>query len=352
MPFALLERFRKDPIGVASQTPIVSFALEQGNESGGILKPKGGTTELFGLRGEARIAALDLVESSGTLMMKVDYKNPASKLAAGQDWMPFYFLPWIRNAIVRTTLRPRSQTTRAGVAKTNVAVLPPNAKFLIDQNNVLSGALDPNDPDIFITSAVNGCTVTVRGSREEPTVYHGNAVDVSSFGTKSPVELALAGRETDADGLITLKVADMQRMLLALETADPKADRRAGPHNATPGKMLTQSSYQMLAMQGKVAPGHAQAADTVVRGVAAQEGITKNKSNRVRIMNSQGTVFGVRTAGQWTFYYQKIVMYEIWHDTAGRFSKANWQRDASKPRNYRLVESGEFWPGGAGFVVP
>ena len=51
MSVALLERFRKDPVGVASQQAIRSFDLEQGREGGGILKPKGDTDELFALRG-------------------------------------------------------------------------------------------------------------------------------------------------------------------------------------------------------------------------------------------------------------------------------------------------------------
>jgi hypothetical protein len=350
MSFILIERFRKDPVGVASQTPIVSFDLEQGSGDS-ILKQKGDTKELFALRGEARIAAVDLVESNGALMMKVNHKDPAPRIT-GQDWMPFYFLPWIRNAIVRTTLRPRSLTTRTGAVKGNINQIQANPKFYIDQNNPGSGALDPNDPDLFITSAVNGCTVTVRGSREEPTVYHGNAVDVEGFGTKSPVELALAGREGMAEGLIDMKVGEMRRMLVEMETAHPKADRLGGPHTPASTKILTQSSYQMLAMQGRVSSGHSADADRIVRGVATQEGIDKNKSKKIRLMSSQGTVFGVRTNGQWTFYYQKIVMFEIWHDTAGRLKRAKWERDTSKPRRFRLVEFSEFWPGGAGFVVP
>ena len=285
-------------------------------------------------------------------MMKVNHKDPGPKLAAGQDWMPFYFLPWIKNAIVRTTLRPRSVTTRTGIAKANINQFASNPRFKVDQNNPLSGVLDPNDPDIFITSAVNGCTVTVRGSREEPTVYHGNAVDVASYGSKSPVELAIAGREGMADGLITMKVGEMRRMLIEMETQHVKADRLGGPHAATPTKMLTQSSYQMLAMQGKISQGDSADAKRIIRGVAAEDGINKQQDKKIRLMSSQGTVFGVRKNGQWTFYCQKIVLLEIWHDAAGRFKKAKWERDTSKPRRFRLVEFSEFWPAGAGFVVP
>jgi len=43
--------------------------------------------------------------------------NAEAKITA-DDWMPVYYLPWVPNATVRTTLRPRSQTTRAGLQGT------------------------------------------------------------------------------------------------------------------------------------------------------------------------------------------------------------------------------------------
>ena len=101
MSFPVLERFRKDPVQVASLTPIVSFDLEQ-HEDNTVIKSKAPGDELFAVRGQARIAALDFVEKSNALMMKVDLKNVEAKVTA-EDFMPFYFLPWIRNAIARTT---------------------------------------------------------------------------------------------------------------------------------------------------------------------------------------------------------------------------------------------------------
>jgi hypothetical protein len=349
MSFPVLERFRKDPVQVASVTPIVSFGLEQHGDNT-VIKSAAPGNELFAVRGQARIAALDFVEKSDALMMKVDLKNVEAKVTA-EDCMPFYFLPWIGNAIARTTLRPRSQTTRAGVVK-GLHQMAVNPKFRTDQNDIASAVLDPNDPDVFFTSAVNGCTVTVRGSREEPTVYHGNAVKLAdAHGYKSPCELAgLRGDEVGANNLITIKVQDMQRMLAAFEVADPKADRLGGAHTPAAGKMVTQSEYQMLAYPtGEVAPSQRAAARQMIKTVAKDERVNKKT---VRVASSLGTVFGIRRAGQWTFYYQKLVKFEFLHDVAPWNKKADWQKNPARPSTFRLVEFGEFWPGGTGILIP
>lgn len=348
MSFALLERFRRDPVGVASTTPILSFDAEQ-HGANAILKAKAPGGELFSVKGDVRIAAMDLIESGNTLLVRPATNGVQARLTA-EDWMPVYFLPWMRNALLRTTLRPRSLTTRGGVAKPIVPMVS-NAKFLVDQNAPGSGTLDANDPDVFFTSGVNGCTVTVRGSREEPTVYHGNAIGIADGGGhRSPVELgAMGGDQMGADGLITLKVQDMRRMLDAFEAADPKVDRLAGPHTAAPGKMLTQRTYQSLAAMGQVAPGHAAEVTAAAGGLAREQGV---KPRQVRVVSSVGSVFGIRTAGRWTFYYQKLLKFEFLRDGAPWYQKARWVKDDGRPVTVRLVEFGEFWPGGPGVLIP
>lgn len=349
MSFALLERFRKNPALVASTTPIVSFDHEQaGANATSVLKNKAGDNETYSVKGQSRIAAVDFTEQNNVLLIKAAVKGVEAKIT-NEDWMPIYYLPWIPNAIARTTLRPRSLTTRAGIAKTGINQMATNAKFRVDQNLVTSAILDPNDPDIFVTSAVNGCSITVRGSQEEPTVYHGNAKSLANTdGKKSPVELALDGKETDAAGLIALKRQDMERMLRTFEHNDPKVDRLAGAHATTQSKMLTQSNYQMLVASGMQAPSLKTDVKRITQDIATQKGA---KAKTIRLASSSGTVFGVRKAGKWTFYYQKLVKYEHWHDVAPWYAKANWQRDPAQPAGIHLVEFGEFWPTGPGVLL-
>jgi hypothetical protein len=349
MSFALLERFRKNPTLVGSTTPIVSFDHEQaGANATSVLKNKAGDSETYSVKGQSRIAAIDFAEQNNVLLIKAAVKGVEAKIT-NEDWMPIYYLPWIPNAIARTTLRPRSTTTRAGIAKAGINQMATNAKFRVDQNSATSAILDPNDPDVFVTSAVNGCSISVRGSREEPTVYHGNAKSLANTdGKKSPVELALDGKETDAAGLIALKRQDMERMLRSFETNDPKLNRLAGAHTTSQSKMLTQSNYQMLVASGMQAPSLKNEANRITKDIATQQGA---KAKNIRLASSSGTVFGIRKAGKWTFYYQKLVKYEHWHDVAPWYAKANWQRDPAHPAGIHLVEFGEFWPTGPGVLL-
>ncbi len=344
MSFALLENFRKNPLLVAGGTPIVSFDHEQ-HQGGDILKNKPGDQTSFSVKGDFRIAAVDLAQQNNMLMIRATTEDVESKIV-NEDWMPIFYLPWIADATARTTLRRRSQTTRTGLNK-GLHQMAANNKFLIDQNNLLSGPLDPNDPDVFITSSVNGCSVTIRGSREEPTVYHGNAKSVANLGgKKSPVEVALQD-EIGAASLMDLKRQTMEGYLTNFEIADAKADRLGGMHTATQSKMLVQSNYQMLVFQGKAPPSQINAVKQISKGIAIDEG---RKVKNVKVTSSQGTVFGIRNAAQWTFYYQKLVKYELWVDQAPWFAKANWQKVPGST-SFRLVEFGEFWPGGPGLLV-
>ena len=347
MSFALLEQFRKNPVLFAGRWPIMAFDHQQYKDGTQSLKNSSGDGESFSVKGECRIAALDLIEKNGYLAMSVNLREAAAKIGA-EDWMPFYYLPWITDATARTTLRPRSLTTREGAAKAKVIPqIPNNNKFKVDQNDQHSAVLDPNDPDVFITAAVNGCTVTIRGSREEPTVYHGNAKGTKdASGETGSIGHALMGRDAEANALMELKRQKMEGMLGGYE---PKADRLAGPHTAVPSKMLAQPDYQMLVSSVGVAPSLKGAVSRISKDVATATG---QKVKSVRLPSSQGTVFGMRTGRQWTFYYQKLVKYEFWHDTASLLSKAKWERDTSKPAGFQLIEFGEFWPNGPGRVVP
>jgi len=67
--------------------------------------------------------------------------------------------------------------------------------------------------------------------------------------------------------------------------------------------------------------------------------------------SSNGTVFGIRATAGWTFYFQKLVKYELWKNTAGFFSNAKWEK-VNGSTGYHLVEFGEFLAEWSGVLVP
>jgi hypothetical protein len=63
-----------------------------------------------------------------------------------KHWVPVYFLPWDAGGAIVSMTIPRE------------GVIGPGSHIL--------------DPDIFFTAAINGCSIFIQGSPENPTVYH------------------------------------------------------------------------------------------------------------------------------------------------------------------------------------
>lgn len=337
------QALRNDTLDYIRQTPIISFDLEQLSPDGGEhLKMKIADSELWSVKGKSRIVATDLLRKGDSVIVKVKLKAEDLGAAVANDWMPTYWLPWGRNRVVRTTLRPRSLTTRTGA--------PKEGKDLditrIHVNNV-HYAQDSNDPVFFLTSSVNGCAVFVEGPEEQPTVYHGNAIGVKDEQGRGPMDLALAGKGGGelAQDLIGQKVTTMQDQFNRLSGGDPKLTRGADPFAGQAAKVITQADYQMLVSEGKIGSGFESEAKRVITGVAGEKGV---RNKEVRLKKSQGTVFGLRKGGKLKFYYQKLVFYEIWRDVAPKWKRAQWEKDVSKPPDWHGVASGEFWPYGPG----
>lgn len=331
-------KLRNNTLNYINQTPIISFDMEQSSNDGGqYLKMKLGDEALWSVKGESRIVATDLLPAGNRVGVSVRTDNLDTAIAA--DWMPTYWLPWGRNRIIRTTLRRRSLTTRTGVAKvgiTQIGVNNPNY------------APDSNDPDFFITSAVNGCTVFIEGPEEQPTIYHGNAIGMKDEKGRGPMDLAVTGKGKAAQNLIEQKVMTMQDQFQRLSEGDAKATRGGGVFTPQPAKVITQSEYQMLVMEGRIGSGYELEAKQVTADIAGREGV---RTKEVRLKKSQGTVFGLRTGGKWKFYYQKLVCYECFQDVAPKWKLAEWVKNPAKPTDYHVVAAGEFWPNGPGMAL-
>lgn len=185
--------------------------------------------------------------------------------------------------------------------------------------------------------------VVVEGTREEPTVYHCNAISEAG----SPLQAAL---EMDDDNLaqnrIGQKVNWMSTRMSAMSTADPKA-LKAVNQTAAQRKGTIQTDYMLLAQGGALSSGNQREWAIIRSNIARTIGIQKQTDKRIRIQKSLGTVFGARRNGMWTFYYQKLVCYEIWKDH-GIIGK-KWRMDQGNL--WYVAECREFWPNGGGHAV-
>jgi hypothetical protein len=245
--------------------------------------------------------------NSGCYSAKVQKARPAATDAS--NWFPVFYLPYANNETFRITLKNR----QAGVP----------------------------DPDIFITSAVDGCSVFIEGEPTEPTVYH-----VNHSGGAPP---ALVGNQVAWDAYYDPKRAGMEQRVNL--THSPKALRQNPPlPAATQPKAVHATEYMDLVHERRA--GFEQ--DVYKRQIRDEVKAANPKLKKIRVTGTDykpcGTVFGWRRNGRWTFYYQKrAIMYYLWE--AKKKGLSGGEQTGNRPvcREYPL-DCWEFFPNGKGRV--
>jgi hypothetical protein len=254
-------------------SPILSFDEQAGPVGGGDTSLRTvGSREFVSVRGYSRIRGIDIRDGAAARYLVTAPPDESGDKIRREGYLPSYWLPWGTDRSIRTTLRPRSQTTAMGLVKYDVL------DELYPQSPSFPG-IDSNDPPIFVTSAVNGCSVVVEGSREQPTVYHANAMATGG----SPRDIALRPDATapDVRRAIDAKVAFMQTQVRTFATARPRI--LPGGQVVQPRKMLTQTDYMIYVhSQGRTVPGKGYETEVtnLLRDVAAANGVTND--TRVR----------------------------------------------------------------------
>jgi hypothetical protein len=191
---------------------------------------------------------------------------------------PIYYLPWASNKMLRMTI-PKKGAGGATLA----------------------------DPDIFFTAGINGCSVFIEGSRDNPTIYH-------------------AGTEDKMGGINSGKYwRDLYREYSATAASEPKGAKTYGEVKKN----------QYIVGEGKESDPKYK--DTTRTGVDYEGWIKSNQKDiDVTIVQPWGCVFGLRTGSDWTFYLQKnaVVKYYAFKKS-GLFGTGDRKR-SGKEQTYNL----------------
>ena len=221
-----------------------------------------------------------------------------SHLKTGSSAFPVYYLPWRSNYMMRIKLKPSPKH-------------PTKEKHRFWADETI-------EPDIFITAALQGCSIFVSGEPDQPVVYHINASS-----TKGPRDETLNTKDDDE-----FRVA-----------AEAKLNKMTQLHQ--------EAMAQFPKEGGKISTGRAApSTKAVVKGVhlndympdmlPSLQSVRKEEENK--LLNSPflsvlqyGTVFGHRKNNQWCFYRQTRtrILYEV---------KGNMNYQWSKPVCVK------FWP--------
>ena len=245
--------------------------------------------------------------------------------------VPAYWLPWEENKIIRTALRPSKKA---------------------------KGTLKDVDPDFFFTAPLNGCSIFVEGTLQQPTVYHANARAHAGSFTTDLTKQQFKKLQQD-------KIEEMQRKYAAMVQAHPKESRDGSKSLYT----------KQAAMTDYLSRGHSPLfpsdLEEVVRAATGGK-VSKIEiaGKKIVVSNAEGTVFGVRRKGDWAFYYQKRVRYEYlvndyevnraqrnilgkgltWLSPSdwAEWSNSSWRVETA---SWLPLQFEEFWPNGKGRVV-
>jgi len=197
--------------------------------------------------------AADLKEGGDTIDCKASsaFKN---------NWVPTWFLPWKPQAMVYMTIPPRG--TGAG----------------------------GQDPDIFFTAAINGCSVFFQGTAQSPTVYHCGGdpdyrpnpkmktVDGFKKPVRDPSEAAAFWRAlVAAHGDMTLGVVggEVNKLHYLMDSPTADASQKSTDRSEAYFKWLKKNH------------------------------LTDKDKYRFKEVRPWGCVFGIRTGNDWQFYLQE-----------------------------------------------
>ncbi len=194
----------------------------------------------------------------GLWVMRITHNRP------GPSAVPAYYLPWRKDHLMRMKLKPS----------------PNHPK---QEHGITL------DPDLFVTAALQGCTVIVSGEPAQPLVYHLNAASVRGAGGET-----FAGDDADFAVAAQAKIGHMQNLFGQSQAQQPKEGPVVGGIRQPPVNVVTQGAHVTDYMRG-IQPGP----NAALRNYYSRLLGVRNPS-----VEQYGTVFGIRGGGVWKFYRQ------------------------------------------------
>jgi hypothetical protein len=234
-------------------------------------------------------------EGGDRISFKMTYKPTAG-------YVPVYFLPWDSDGgAVRITIPPMG--------------------------------VNPTDPNVFFTAAINGCSVFFQGTRQNPTIYH------------------CGGSTGYTKAQMTERVQFWDEVMEEFLAMDQAAGRNLGnmqqqkvdltDYVATPGVQMSWIDANGANVQVVTTPRAKQYQEQLL---SAQQ----KTSLTIETVSPWGCVMGCRdtSSGDWTFYLQEnatIIYHRIKRSPFNRKGTQTETQMVARPLQFR-----EIFPAGAG----
>jgi hypothetical protein len=239
-----------------------------------------------------------------TAGLDMDYKP-------GKAEIPCYWLPWMRDGIVRIKLKPSKKLIFghhpknyvSGVAKHGLKVVAGKTikgqGVQVDQENLFDWRprlTNPYNEDVclFFTGMMDGCSTWVAGDPREPEVYH---VNCASYKVSQETDLL---RSTKGQ-------IESQRLRFVQQTNDFKALYHE-KHGALP-KARSANAVDVKLTQHKPATISETGAFHTKELMLLRKLVKNIGNQRYKIVKTYYSAFGFKVDGLWSFYRQTIHEY-------------------------------------------
>ncbi|MBT9555000.1 MAG: hypothetical protein IV100_03175 [Myxococcales bacterium] len=217
---------------------------------------------------------------------------------AGQA-LPCYWLPWKKDSAIQIKLKPSGKGVINALPNHLIATRGANDSTSLVLNNggnwVDRGIVDEN-PDLFFTGMMNGCSLFVSGPSDSPTAYHVNRASYMGDRTQ---ELLSSNRDRDND-INKLKSDKMVRDFKHFDK--PSLLRKTA--QVTPA-----SQHRRNPLGNRAQDNAKQERSQLIRRL-----VGGNPNQAYRIRAHWVSAFGVRRADTWRFYKQDIYQYSQMDD--------------------------------------
>lgn len=301
----------------------------------------------FQVRGEERICWFRFKPTT----MK-DFGSGAHSLDISRypmpGYEPMYWLDWDANQVIRTVLRP-SRKLQDGQWRTEygVRMFRDTVQSFSDDtereevfNHRMSVLTDLANlrPRIFFTAAVNGCSVFVEGTEEQPVVYHANAMG-HLFGFDEVDSGELFQR------LRAEKIHQMEKRYREFSASHKKGPRGPGIFSVKPPGEVNPTHYLAAVQDPRFRSWFAEEAHAIAKKWVQDTERTRylwTSLKDLQLEEGIGTVYGVETNGKWQFFYQKLVFVTVLRDDA--LFGSDWKKVSS----WHTIACEQFWPDGGG----
>lgn len=279
----LNQQFLADPQKFAKQ-----WALYPATDPGGGYAPNGahqkplplgGTwNPLVQMQGSNKVAYCEIRKPAGAMVIgdfMDDYGTDLNlflmqitNLPVSATSFPVYFLPWAQDYTTRIKLKPSPH------------------------HPLLDGAGQIIDPNVFVTPAVQGCSVFIDGTEEEPVVYHINASTTGGA-------VFLAGTDALANQSAQAKFRDMQQRHQTARRRYPKDGGARGRHAP---KRYSAEAHMTDYMGDFITPsGRTELAARHSSSIWNLWGLLGGGNTQTI---QAGSIFGIRRHRKWKFYRQ------------------------------------------------